>query len=476
MNHIFKFNIKKKSLYLVLIFLFVGTCCQAQNDTLKAILQSARKYQYGINCDFDINKAKSLYQIAANSNSPAALNALGCLYLKEHGANRDGKKAFKLFVKAANMNYPAALYNLAHEYHRDFKVVPQDFNKAYQLYQQAADSNYVEAYYRVGYMLYKGLGIEQNYTKAIKYFTQGAAKGNKRCIYMLGACNLHGYGLKQNFDSAKIFFIQALKKGDGQVVDIIANNTIDSIKNHPLKDVSTLTDVIKHRFNPQIMPVSGTTFNADSLQGRWIGKLYSYDWSHTIVENEEDVILELQSNNGALSGNWYLNGNLVTQFQQELSEQTWKVNSDIQVDSLHTPFWLQSISCKLLQKGDSAILTGNIACISKRTHEPIKPSYFILDKEKTLLPTAGRDTTFVINRIYPDPFQNQFQINFTVRKQDNISFQIHNTEGLLYYISEKKQYSPGIYSITINPSLSKGNYNLVALGNQFMWSQSIIKE
>jgi len=38
MNHIFQFNIKKKSLFLILISLFVGICCQEQNDTLKAIL------------------------------------------------------------------------------------------------------------------------------------------------------------------------------------------------------------------------------------------------------------------------------------------------------------------------------------------------------------------------------------------------------------------------------------------------------
>jgi hypothetical protein len=374
------------------------------------------------------------------------------------------------------MNYPEAFYNLGHMYHNGINVVPQDFKKAYQLYQQAADSNFIKAYYLTGYMLYKGLGTDQSYSKAIGYFTKGAAIGNRYCIYMLGICYMHGYGLKQNFDSAKTYFSEALKKGDGQVVDIIANNTIDSIKNHPLKDVSTLTDVIKQRFNPQTMPVSGITFNTDSLQGRWIGKLYTYDWSRTIVENEEDITLELQSNNGALSGNWFLNGKLVTQFQQERSGQVWKVNSDVQADSLHTLFRLQSICCKALLKGNSTILTGNIVCVEKKWHEPIKPSYFILDKENPISSVVGRDTTFVINRIYPDPFQNQFQIDFTVRKQDNISFQIHDASGFLYFTSDKKQYNPGIYSITITPSLNKGNYNLIALGQQFMWSQSIIKE
>jgi len=475
MNHIFQFNIKEKSLFIVLISLFVGICCQAQNDTLKAILHSARKYQYGINRDVDINKAKSLYKKAVNSNSPDALNALGWLYLTEHGANRDGKKAFKLFETAAKKNYPKALCNLGHMYHSEFNVVPQDFKKAYQLYQQAADSNFTKAYYLTGYMLYKGLGVEQNYAKAIGYFKKGAAKGNHRCIYMLGICYMHGYGLKQNFDSAKAYFNQALKKGDGQVVDIIANNTIDSIKNHPIKDVSALTDVIKHRFNPQTMPVRGVTFSTDSLQGRWTGKLYTYDWSRTIVEKEEDIILELQSNNGSLSGNWYLNEKLVTQFQQERSGQVWKVSSDIQADSTHTPFRLQSIDCKVLTKGNSAVLTGDIVCTGKRSHEPKKPSYFILDKENAITSVVGRDTTFVINRIYPNPFKNQFQIDFTVRKQDNISFQIHDVAGLLYYTSDKKQYNPGIYSITINASLNKGDYNLEALGQQYQWSQSIIK-
>jgi len=476
MNHLIKFDMIKRYRTMAFLLLVIGLQSHAQTDTINNLLQSARSYQYGINCDVDLNKAKAIYQIAANQNSPVALNALGWLYLKEHGTNRDGLKALRLFETASKMNYPSAMCNLAHMYQSELKVVPQDFKKAYQLYQQAADSNYVKACYWVGYLLYKGFGVEQNYSKAIEYFTKGALNGENSCIYMMGCCNMFGYGMVQNFDSAKVYFNQALKKGVGQVVDIIANNTIDSIRNHPHKEFSTLTDVIKHRFNPAIMPLSGTTFNADSLKGRWIGKLYSYDWSRTIVENEEDIIIELKSNNGTLSGNWYLNGKLITQFQAEQDSQVWKIKTEIQADSLRTGFLFHSIRCKLLQKGDSALLTGNLECIGKKSLEPVRPTYFILDKDISGNVSTVKDTTFVINRIFPNPFNNQFQINFTVIKQDYITFQIHDTEGLMYYTSNKKQYDPGIYSITVNSSLHKGNYNLIAYGEKFVWSQNIIKE
>jgi hypothetical protein len=103
-----------------------------------------------------------------------------------------------------------------------------------------------------------------------------------------------------------------------------------------------------------------------------------------------------------------------------------------------------------------------------------------LDKERatSIVGTAvGRDTTFVINRLYPNPFNNNIQIDFTVRQQDDITFQIHDATGLLYYATTKQQYAPGVYSVTLNPSsLPKGIYNLVVTGQQIMWYKNIMKQ
>lgn len=449
--------------------------CHAQTnparvDTTKIVMALAYKYYHGINCDVNLKKAKALYITAAKRKSSAAFNALGVMYLKGEGATQSYDTAYYLFVKAARMHNGNALCNMGLMFQRGTGV-HQNFHKAYLLYKHAADSNFVKAYYLTGYMLYKGFGVKQDYTKAIEYFKKGDAKGDANCSYMMGCCNMYGYGVTQDFDNAKGYYTRALQRGHGWVEDIIETHAIDSVRRHPHLNPATLTDVKRHRLRADKILIHGNTLDADSLQGRWTGKLYTYDWSGTLIEKKEGMTLELQAANGQLSGKLTIDGTQAASFQALKAGKMWRVT---QSDSLPAmKYTLKALLCKAEQQGDTALLTGNLVRFGKSTNEPMRPTCFILDKEPA---TAMQDTTFVIRRLYPNPFDNQLHVDFTVKESDNIAFGIHDAMGNSLYVLPATQYAPGDYSVTIDVSLHKGNYNFVATGQRFVWYENIIRK
>jgi uncharacterized protein len=425
-----------------------------------------KEYQYGHHMDMNVNKAKLYYKKAIENNSAAAMYNLGTLYWKETGANRNRAEAFKLFEKAAALNYAPAMVSLAHMYHNEYGI-PQDFAKAFLLYKQAADLNNKNGIYWTGYMYYKGFGTQQNYQNAIDYFTQGSTRGETRCLYMLGSCYLHGYGVTQNLEKAQQFFTKALVKGNDHAIYAAIYHIMDSAKCHPHLSIASL---------PAAMPQVSDSTNVDLLQGRWSGKLYTYDRSGRIVENETDMTIELQATDRELTGSWNSGNRQIVQFTAAKDTASWKMGATSTDKDKSSYFRLSSLTCKLNRQYGAYNLTGNLVRIERKSNEPLRPTYFVLYKKNTEETKIGQDTTFVLNRIYPNPMTDQLTIDFTVLKTDNISFQIRTLAGVPCYSATPKSYQQGVYSITIHPSLIAGSYNFVALGKQYKLTRTIIKK
>lgn len=475
MNSIISLKTGKRAWTIQLfIFGFILLCHTQTNavrgDTTRLLIGLAHKYAYGINCDVDLKKAKALYIAAVKRKSSAAYNALGVMYLKGEGTTQSYDTAFALFVKAAQLHNLNALCNMGLMFQRGMGV-RQNFHKAYLLYKHAADSNFVKAYYLTGYMLYKGFGVKQDYTKAIEYFKKGDAKGDANCSYMMGCCNMYGYGVTQDFNNAKGYYTHALQRGHGWVEDIIENHAMDSVIRHPHLNPSSLIDVKLHRLNENKILINGNTISVDSLQGEWSGNIYTYDWSGTMIEKKKYMTLTLHQANGLLEGTISIGGSQRVTFQAKISGKMWNV---VHADSVSTlKYTLKALFCKATKQDDMIMLTGNLIRYEKVTNEPLRPTCFILDKKSDV---ASQDTTFAIRKLYPNPFDNQLHIDFTVKKADNISFEIHDVMGNCLYKMPAAQYIPGDYSVTIDVSLRKGNYNLMAKGLQFVRYVNIIKK
>lgn len=440
-------------------------------DTTKSLLMTGLKYLYGTNNEIDLTKARLYLMEASKRESPEAMNALGNMYLNGHGVKKNWKAAAALFSIATRIGNPEAMCNLGLMYLTG-KGVPHDVWKAYQLYKQAADSNCVLGCACAGYSLYKGLGVQQSYPQAIEYFQRGASKGDGNCLFMLGNCYMKGYGVEQDTKKANDYFKQAAAKGQMEAFEMTAQHVADSVAAHSEKTHSSIAEIKKRGILTDRMSVSDNTSAADSLQGTWSGKLYTYDWSRTNVESIDKISMKLQAIEGNLSGKLYLKGKLIFSFSAEPTEKYWKVTEQHASDSISRFYDLRLLTCKLTQRKDSTWLTGNIVCNTKKSNEPLMPNFFIMDKEKT----AAQDTTFVINRVYPNPFSNNIKVDFTVRSKDIITFRIHDASGLCFYTYPAKEYQQGSYSIMFTPTMPTGCYNLVATGRRFTLNKKIIKQ
>jgi len=440
-----------------------STVSHTDSTSLKTTL--GKKYFFGNQIDMDVIKAKKYYKQASNGNSPEAMNDLGLIYMQSSGANRNLQEALRLFEKAAALNYAPALVNLANMYQTG-EGATRNYKKAFQLYKKAADLNNPNAIYYVGYFYYKGFGTKQSYLNAINYFSIGANLGIARCDYMLGSCYMHGYGFPQNLQKAQELFAKALKNGDNHAVYASIYHVIDSVKYYPHLTIVSL---------PAVMPQTKNTPNADSLTGRWTGKLYVYDWSHTIIEAEENTTLDLKADSNKLAGTWIKNGKMLLQFTAIKDSTSWKVEKTSTDQNKNSYFRLNALSCQINQRNDSVYLTGNLNRIELENRELLRPTYFVLYKENVSKSILTQDTTFVINRIYPNPLSNELHIDFTVNKTDEITFQVQNQDGTALFSTEPKSYQSGIYSTDVYPSLSIGSYNLVAFGKQYKSTQTINK-
>lgn len=437
----------------------------SHSDSISLKTNLGRRYFYGNQTDMNVIKAKEYYKQASDGNSPEAMNDLGLIYMQSSGANRNLQESFRLFDKAAALNYSPALVNLAYMYQTG-EGATKNYKKAFQLYKKAADLNNPNAIYYLGYFYYKGFGTKQSYPNAISYFSIGANLGNARCDYMLGSCYLHGYGFPQNLQKAQELFAKALKNGDTHAIYASIYHVIDSVKYYPHLTIASL---------PAVMPETKCTTNADSLAGRWTGKLYVYDWSHTIIEAEENTTLDLKADSNKLSGSWIKNGKMLVQFTAIKDTSSWNVEKTSTDQNKDAYFRLNALSCQINQRNDSVYLTGSLNRIELEDNEPLRPTYFVLYKENASKSMLTTDTTFVINRISPNPIDNEMHIDFTVNKTDKITFQVQNQDGTVLFSTEPKNYQSGIYSIDVYPSLSAGSYNLVAFGKQYKSSQTINK-
>jgi len=441
-------------------------------DTTKSLLRTGLNFLYGINKEIDLTKARLYLMEASKRESPEAMNALGNMYLNGHGVKKNWKAAAALFSIAIRKGNPEAMCNLGLMYLTG-KGVPHDVWKAYQLYKQAADSDFVLGYACAGYSLYKGLGVQQNYKQAIDYFQKGASKGDANCLLMLGNCYMKGYGVEQDTKKANDYLKQAAKKGQMEAFDMTALHVVDSVAAYSGKVHSSIAEMKKRGIPTEKMLVSGNTSVADSLQGNWSGNLYTYDWSRTNVESVDKISMKLQATASNLSGKIYLKSKLIFSFSAEPTEKYWKVTEQHAVDSISRFYDLRLLTCKLTQRKDSTWLTGNIVCNTKKSNEPLMPNFFIMDKEKAV----AQDTTFVIDRVYPNPFSNKIKVDFTVRSKELISFRVIDASGHCFYTFPAKEYLQGSCSTILStPTMPIGCYNLVATGRRFTLYKKIIKQ
>jgi uncharacterized protein len=86
-----------------------------------------------------------------------------------------------------------------------------DYAKAMAEFKAAADQGDLRAEYYVGFLYYRGYGVQQDFAEAAKWFGKGAAAGDSRSQYYLALMNQKGQGAPKNLVEAHKWFSLSAK-------------------------------------------------------------------------------------------------------------------------------------------------------------------------------------------------------------------------------------------------------------------------
>jgi TPR repeat protein len=157
----------------------------------------------------DYTTALRLYTDLAEQGDATAQTSLAYMYQQGIGTTMDADKARTLYEMAAQKKQPYAMFNLAILYANGLGGVTHDQYKAHELYLEAAIREVPEAMYETALMLERGLGCIQNYSEAAFWYEEGAKRGNLACFNNLGVLYKEGHGVVTDYDRAFICFKRA---------------------------------------------------------------------------------------------------------------------------------------------------------------------------------------------------------------------------------------------------------------------------
>ena len=126
-------------------------------------------YREGWGVPQSFSEARRWMEIAALSNSPAALTALGDLYRRGQGSPADPERAMPLYIRAAALGHTDAM-NL------------------------------------IGMAYMRGQGVTQNTGEGIRWLTQATDLGNPYSAFHLGRAFLTGWGVQPDLRTALAYF------------------------------------------------------------------------------------------------------------------------------------------------------------------------------------------------------------------------------------------------------------------------------
>jgi TPR repeat protein len=109
-------------------------------------------------------------------------------------------------------NKPAALYALGQIY-LDGKVVPADVDRALMYFERGADAGSVDASFRLADIYIHGRLAPMDEKRAFKYMLFAARHGARTAIFNTGALYANGRGTEKNYTEALAWFLVAEKYG-----------------------------------------------------------------------------------------------------------------------------------------------------------------------------------------------------------------------------------------------------------------------
>ncbi len=191
----FKKIFPKRILLLSFAFFILFPASNAQAAT-ETILDTARKYYYGIGISKNINKAFKLYLKAAKQGDVDGMFIVGGLYMQGHGTVINQREAFKWLYKAAiNGRSSKESQRILGQFFLSGNNVPQSYKEALHWYELAAMGGDAEAQSELAFLYFTGKFVGKDYDKARHWFEIAARKGYPLAQYNMGILWYTGNGV-----------------------------------------------------------------------------------------------------------------------------------------------------------------------------------------------------------------------------------------------------------------------------------------
>ncbi|HTB03414.1 MAG TPA: caspase family protein [Bradyrhizobium sp.] len=161
----------------------------------------------------DYAEARRLYDKAAASGYPMAMNNIGALYEGGTGVPRNYAEAVRWYSKAAALGEPIAMVDLGWLYEHG-QGVAEDLAEARRLYETAANAGVPAGMNNLGLLYLNGKGVPRDYAKARQLFEQGIALGDAANMNDLGVMYMQGSGVRRDVKTAREWYEKAAALGN----------------------------------------------------------------------------------------------------------------------------------------------------------------------------------------------------------------------------------------------------------------------
>jgi TPR repeat protein len=180
-------------LSITLCFLFSPDNAIAENGIL---LETARKYYYGVGVSKNINKAFKLYLKAAKQGNVDGMFIVGGLYMQGHGTTVDQREAFKWLYQAAIKGRSSKeSQRILGQFFLSGNNVPQNYIEALHWDELAAMGGDAEAQSELAFLYFTGKFVGKDYEKAKYWFDIAARNGYPLAQYNMGILWYTGNGV-----------------------------------------------------------------------------------------------------------------------------------------------------------------------------------------------------------------------------------------------------------------------------------------
>lgn len=452
--------------------------------------------QEKLDCAFNFKEALSYVQLSKDlkKDSLKVINLLKpCLKVRDaksqllmgriYAAKKDEKsykKAFNLFNKSAKQGNAIATGDLGtmYKYGRGCRL---NLNKARKWFKKGAELGNSRASYSLGYMYLKGFGnIDQNYSEAVKWFEKSERPMSK---YWLGVCYYYGYGVQQNIKKAN---------------ELLGTNFENSITTREkLTTPESSTENISEAIDIEDT-LNSEKISENNLFGKWSGSLLQYDWSGKQIKQKFPINIEFVYDGINETATYTINIE-----NQELQGSLTQLDDaiyfeDTQINLPHISFNekiptkidYQILSSNLIIKKivETDYLVGSFETYIEGWNESGAPLKFVLKKRETfanseeelsddlLKALAEQEESFI--KLYPNPFQSDLIISYTLETPSFVEVRITDINGTKSSVIEKRtEQKKGKHSYFFNgTNLEKGIYIATVIANNQKKTRIIVKK